>query len=297
MKNCQVCGANYDDDTLQFCLQDGTRLTGMPITDTPTVVLNEAETVVARANYGRINVPIGQDTSQFAQAPLPAAVPPRSGGATILIGVAAVLVIGVLVLVAAGVGGYLWYSNSESANVRPATNVNNNSNSNLSLPVTNSNATNVRPSPSKTPTPVVNANIPADPLQNDDVQTRADVTRQVNSWRAVTESQNLNGLGGYYAGTLDRYYNRSNVSAGDVLADKRRAFSQYSSIQISVSNMRVTADPGGETATAVFDKEWYFNGSKPFAGKIKSQMRFRRVNGAWLITSETDVPGTYVRIR
>jgi hypothetical protein len=45
MRTCPACNSQYSDDTLVFCLQDGTRLVGEAQRDTPTVVLGETETV------------------------------------------------------------------------------------------------------------------------------------------------------------------------------------------------------------------------------------------------------------
>ena len=48
MKICQACKTRYSDDTLRFCLQDGTPLADSFEGETPTVVLGETETVAAR---------------------------------------------------------------------------------------------------------------------------------------------------------------------------------------------------------------------------------------------------------
>ena len=51
MKICPQCRTRYQDDTLSFCLDDGTPLVAGPQSDTPTVVLGETETYVARSGY------------------------------------------------------------------------------------------------------------------------------------------------------------------------------------------------------------------------------------------------------
>ncbi len=50
MKKCPACQVEYADATLSFCLQDGTPLVETPQADTPTVVLGETETFVARSS-------------------------------------------------------------------------------------------------------------------------------------------------------------------------------------------------------------------------------------------------------
>lgn len=56
MKICPACQAQYADDTLSFCLNDGTQLAPGPQADTPTVVLGETETFVARGAQGTPHV-------------------------------------------------------------------------------------------------------------------------------------------------------------------------------------------------------------------------------------------------
>ena len=48
MKTCPSCRSTYTDETLRFCLQDGTELIGGNSGDYPTQVLPEMETVVRR---------------------------------------------------------------------------------------------------------------------------------------------------------------------------------------------------------------------------------------------------------
>lgn len=48
MKTCPTCRSTYTDETLRFCLQDGTELIGSNSGDYPTQALPEMETVVRR---------------------------------------------------------------------------------------------------------------------------------------------------------------------------------------------------------------------------------------------------------
>ncbi len=97
-----------------------------------------------------------------------------------------------------------------------------------------------------------------------------------------------------YANAVD-YYTRRNVGVGTIRADKSRALSLYSSMQVNVSNMDVLIGPAGDTATVVFDKEWNFSGQSTSTGKVRSQLRFTNINGRWLITSEKDLEVYYTR--
>jgi hypothetical protein len=98
----------------------------------------------------------------------------------------------------------------------------------------------------------------------------------------------------HYADRLD-YYNKRGASVGTVRADKQKAFSTYDTIKINLSNMRVTPDATGENATAVFDKDWYFeNAAKVSEGKVQSQLKLKKIGGAWKITGEKDLKVYYV---
>ena len=66
-----------------------------------------------------------------------------------------------------------------------------------------------------------------------------------------------------------------------------------STMSVSISNMNVSIADSGETATAVFDKEWVFDGTRRSSGKVQQQMQFRKINGEWLITGERDVKVYY----
>ena len=66
MKICPSCKTQYSDDTLSFCLQDGTPLAAGFSSDTPTVVLGETETVAARRG-DRVNVHVGDSGSSAWQ--------------------------------------------------------------------------------------------------------------------------------------------------------------------------------------------------------------------------------------
>jgi hypothetical protein len=98
----------------------------------------------------------------------------------------------------------------------------------------------------------------------------------------------------HYAPTVD-YYSKRAASAAFIRADKQRAFSRYDSISIDISNLSVTVDASGRSATAVFDKEWDFSGNGSSSGKVRQMIRLRNVDGEWLITAEKDLKVYYTR--
>ena len=46
MKHCPACGTQYTDNTIRFCLQDGSSLVESRETGTPTVPSDETPTVI-----------------------------------------------------------------------------------------------------------------------------------------------------------------------------------------------------------------------------------------------------------
>src|SRR5258706_15483435 len=111
MKICPACKTQYSDDTLKYCLQDGTLLEVGAESDMPTVALDEAETIAARTGQNRVNVPVSDtdlpswQQSQVTRIGTPAP-PTRRSNASVIVIAAVVLVFGLLSVVAV-VGTFL----------------------------------------------------------------------------------------------------------------------------------------------------------------------------------------------
>jgi ketosteroid isomerase-like protein len=149
------------------------------------------------------------------------------------------------------------------------------------------NAATPTPSPSATPTPkpTVNPETAKAVTEN--------VTNVIDDWKSASENLDLDGHLSQYADTVD-YYNAGKVGLARVRADKQKAFEAYDSINFDISNVRVTPDPSGEKATAVFDKQWTFEGvEKRSSGKVQQLLTFAKINGRWLITGEKDLKVYY----
>jgi hypothetical protein len=101
MKQCPSCRTTYTDDTLSFCLADGSALTAV-IDDEPTVV---------RGNL-RIDIPPETD---LRTAPQVAPASGSSAGKWIKI-LAAIILLGFLVIAAAGILGFVFYCNTGGNN-------------------------------------------------------------------------------------------------------------------------------------------------------------------------------------
>ena len=148
MKICPSCKTQYPDDTLQFCLHDGTPLTWAESPDTPTVVMGETETVVSPVGQGRMNIPVNDPNStawQPSQVTRVAAAAPEPKGSNTAIAVV-VTAVGMLVLFGIiGLGALVFWKNSQQASVS-------NTASNTNLPAGTVNTNNsTYPTPKSTP--------------------------------------------------------------------------------------------------------------------------------------------------
>lgn len=296
MKICPACNTQYSDEELRFCLQDGTPLVEAFDPEQPTVVLTPDARNAARTN--RIDVPVSEPTQQ---TPRPAEVrsvptPQPDRGRSGTLPTVALTVLGVLLLLSV-LGVAAWYLLRErpaevaTNTAAPSTTVQNNtSGSNANAMNANSIANAAAsPSPSRTP-----ANNTDDPEPSDNNQVREEVSQKVMNWKSDLESRDLNAHIANYAPTVD-YYNKGGANLAFVRSDKQRAFSRYTSVKMDISNMKVTTDPSGQTATAEFDKEWDFSGKGRSSGKVRSMLKLRNVNGQWLITAEKDQKVYYSR--
>lgn len=276
MKICPNCQSRYTDDTLQYCLQDGSPLvfeTENP-PPAPTVAYSgETETIVNKRRA---------DEAENLQA--------ETRGTNTALIVAATALATVLIFGAAAVGAWLYFSKDETArnaNVKSSFPENANKTSNFNSTASPSSGASETPSEEKAATP-------APTPQVDPEKIKAEVSGVVNDWKSLAESRNLSAYMNKYAGTVD-YYNKKGATAAAVRADKQRAFSIYDTIEINLSNMRVNPDASGDGATAVFDKEWYFESdTKTSEGKVRTELRLKKIGGEWKITGERDLKVYYV---
>ena len=273
MKSCPACKTQYSDDTLKYCLQDGTPLAGMSENEMPTVVFGETEATVARSRHDRMNVPVGGQTQHIYQQTAPSSFaddkPPRSN--TLKVVVATVLGMLLLFGVTAAAAYFMFFRGDKTA----ANNAN--LNANVNIP-----AKSPTPAPPRTPSPT-----PA-PADFDLAKIKSDITNRISTWENDAESLDLDSYMSNYAPKVD-YYKKPGASLDDVRSDKQRAFEKFDSINFNISNVEVTVDPSGEVATATFDKEWDFSGDDESRGKVRQEMKFKKIGGKWLITGERDL--------
>lgn len=272
MKLCPVCGSRYSDDTLKFCLQDGTPLYAARDGEMPTAVLGEVETAEA---LGRGTPTNRNEWSQDRDTKVPP-TPPKTRSNTAI----AVVLTALGMLILFGIVGIASWFFSSNKQTEVGVNTANRSGENTDNPVI--------PPPKSSATPVpspLKVNAAPPPVNS---ASRTEILTTLDTWKGKSESLDLDSYMTHYASTVD-YYNKSRASAAFVRADKQRAFTRYTSIIVNLSNVTVTTGADGETATAIFDKEWEFRGNGSSCGKVRQLMRLARVGGQWLITAEKDL--------
>ena len=292
MKVCPACRTTFED-SLNFCLNDGTPLV---IAETH----NEPETVVS----GR-EIPVTPkqppppvQREVYVQPPTaPTQQPVQKKSKTGLI--VALTALTAILLGGALVAGYFMMSKNNNqvaqVNVNANQNPRNTRNSNAGINVSNQNANSANANAQANAATRINANIssplptPAPTVSSEDAEgIRNEVTDVLDSWVGALESNNLNAHLNYYADTVDYYKGR--YSRNQIRADKQRAFQEFDNLEMDVSNIRVTPDPSGDKATVVYDKEWNFEGAdKRSEGKVQSQLTLQKIGGRWRITGEKDL--------
>ncbi|MGI8641746.1 MAG: L,D-transpeptidase Cds6 family protein [Pyrinomonadaceae bacterium] len=298
MKYCPGCQTNYTDDTLKFCLQDGTLLISgadsQSQSQMPTIAFTDSETLVSPRRVEQLHIPIedsqARDWEPSQQTKITTLQPETKKSNTALVVALTALV--TLLVFGGTLGAWFYFKNNKNEVTQNTNNkvmvnqkpVNSVLKDNINTEVSPSPTATIKDSsPTATPTAA-----PPPPDFNPET-VKKEISDKINAWKSATESGDVNGYMNYYADTID-YYTKKGVSAGYVRNDKEKAFSKFDNISINLSNMRVTPGASGENATAVFDKEWTFEGEENYsAGKVQTQLQMKKINGKWVITSERDL--------
>jgi hypothetical protein len=294
MKYCPKCQSTYTDETLQFCLQDGTQLVVNNQTESPTVSFEGDETVISSRKPAPIQFDLNDSNEtnweQSQQTRTSTFEPEKKGSNTLLVVLTTVVVM-FLLFGFVGVGAWFYFnqktgpiadisganSNQSNTNQRGEENINKEP---VSTPTSKS-------TPKKTPTPKPT------PDQNPE-ETKKDISSRINNWKSLAEARNLEGYMNNYASRID-YYNKRNASKGFVRNDKKKAFEKYTSIKVQLSNISINPSTDGQTAVAAFDKEWDFTGAEnDTSGKVRQQLRLKKNGEVWEITAEKDLKVYYV---
>jgi SnoaL-like domain len=122
---------------------------------------------------------------------------------------------------------------------------------------------------------------PPKPLDVSSITTA--VMSTLDGWVTATKAGNVDNCMSFFADRLDSYYSLRNVGSDKVRSDLMKAFSNYSTFDVQLSNVDITTDQNGTTATATFDKTFNFQGPKYYSGKVQQRMWFANQDGRWRI--------------
>ncbi len=312
MKICPQCQTTYTDDTLQYCLQDGASLnfTTAASALTRTSDWSDSETLVSASvptaiTPDKIRVDVPQQAEPVAPQ-MPETVnrtithqtsvveaPEKSNTALTV----ALTALATLLVIGAGIAAALYISRgggnktevvqttNSKANVVVSNVSNANQIANENKPANVNLAANMTPTATPTPKPTLK------PKEVENI--KSEVGNVIGNWTDASENHDLDAHLSNYADTVD-YYKAGKVSAGRVREDKQNAFEAYNNINFNIDNMKITPDETGEKATAVFDKEWTFEGDeKNSSGKVQQQLQLAKIGGKWRITGEKDLKVYY----
>jgi len=282
MMICPSCSARYDDDTLKFCLEDGTPLVPGPVTEAPTVAFGDIETVVSPRGPGQASGGWDQGRAAAFVPQQPPARKSNTGLAVLLTALGMLVIFGIV-----GAGAWIYLSGRKGETPQ--------NNSLTSIGTSNNGTPNSKPNTRSSPSPTANgwsntSPPPAEPVNAAEI--KKEVAKTIFTWKSTAESHDLDSYMGNYAETVD-YYLKKGASRSIVRADKQRAFDRFDTLESEIGNMDITVAPSGNEATALFDKEWEFEGATRSKGKVRQQMQFKKVNGEWLITAEKDIKVYY----
>lgn len=292
MRYCPLCKRSYEDNSYEFCLEDGTRLAESSDSEAPTVFLSEEQTQIRNSsaeqpplfpptqaqNYQQSQVTQISPPVQY-QAQNQEILPetPKSNTARTIF----LTAFGMILLFGTGFGAWYFITNKKPQTTEHTT-----------VSVQNKENKNTEKSPTPKPSENVNATTPKPTPKIDTEKVKEEVSDTIYGWKDATEAGDIDDLMNYYGETVDFYGKQTSRSA--VRNAKQDAFNKYDTMNITISNLRVTPDESGEKATAVFDKEWFFSGEKIYEGKVQSQFQLTKSGGSWRITSEKDLKVYYV---
>ncbi len=286
MKRCPTCQSVYTDNSLIYCLQDGSKLsdvqdsgasddvawrmsTGgrdLPATevlkqeDMPTVRMEPGVTTQEqRARPTALNQPVRPSAGVHSVPPLEA---PRSNKTVIALSI-------VVVVLLLALGGLLTWVMLRDKTGGSGQQANTGTNANT--------GTSQRAAP---------ANAEA---------LKKEVESALTAWADTIRQRNLDAHMEYYTEVLEVYYNSTNVSRAQVREDRAAAFSKYNSLDMRLSNLNISIDPSGDRAIANFDKTFDFRGSdKNFSGSGLNRFWLKKIDGRWRIAGERELKTYYV---
>lgn len=279
MKHCPSCQSQYSDDTLSFCLQDGTPLAAEATQSSIDTVAFSRPVTQQKISVTQEFTPEPAVTNSDLrpQMPLNSQVPPKKSNALKIAAIFAVPA--VLMMAAMGIGGWVYFNGMKTAR--------------------GNHESEVQIAPVPTPVPPSEPAAPPAPPAEADVQPESDmpvsdtlkneIMQALDAWKKATESRNAAAVASLYAPKVE-YLDNSVATVEFIKNDLQKTFAIYDEVLLELSDIKIAVDEGGTTATAVFDKEWDYESSDTLKdGKAHVRMRFQKIDGVWKIVSEKNL--------
>ena len=312
MKRCPTCQRSYTDDTLNFCLEDGSPLRSVSVASLdetlvldpneppPTeILLNPAlaPTIRAHQTPPTARHEARSTVNDFPNVAAPAPKTRNTSSVVALTVVATILLLGL-----GGLGAWMLLKDNQSGNSNQGntgTDSGRIGNTNTGTtpdrtPDSPGDNTNTQPSITPTPTAQPTPTPQTTPTVTDMSVARKEVASALNGWRQTMTNPDVDAHMSYYADVLHTYYNASNVGVSRVRNNVARAFSTYSAFDVQISNLQIEFDPSGQKAVATFDKTFEFaNSEKRYTGSGLNRFWLEKIGGRWLITGEKELKTYY----
>jgi ketosteroid isomerase-like protein len=272
MKYCPQCQSQFTDETLRFCLQDGAVLTGgVQQSSIDTVAFTNQATFdkFAHTEQMRVNFPDRIEHPRIQAQP----VKLKSQKKLWLAALPVLIVLG-----AAGAGGWFYFNSQNMAAVTKSDH--NPPVANLADPTVATEVTSTKSHQNQ-------------PTGSDKREVKNEITEFVNLWKESFESRNLAEYTAKYAEKVD-YLDKTGTNPAEIHRQTQKIFSDYSEIEITLSNLRVAVDGDDDRATAVFDKEWSYETDQELTtGKNHTKLSLEKTGNEWKIVSEKTLKTYY----
>jgi hypothetical protein len=263
MKVCPKCHSTFTDETLSFCLTDGSPLVHTDVNpDFASLEFSDAETVFDRdptlahsfANPTSAHATANQTQFLSAEEAARTRHSSRTAIYSVLLTVLALGLIG---------GGIWWFFRDDIREIY---------------------------NPPKEVPRSSEAKKASSPLTEDQQnQIKKEITDFLGSWKTSIEKRDINDQMRHYAKTLETFYRDSDKDQNHVRAERLKAFERYDTLSLEVTNISV--NPESERyAEAVFDKSWFFRGKdRTSSGAVQQEMGLVKSDGRWYIVIEKDL--------
>ena len=283
MKYCPLCESQYTDETLRFCLQDGTPLTtDIKQSAIETVAFSNPVTLEKLQQTEEMRVQFADKTQPRIE---PSVVNPvfqldkikHKSSSRFWIAVLPILVI----FGAAGFGGWFYLNQqNEAAKQNFNDKVILPNSSEKTLPVANTSIVSAE-------TISENTTQPASKPDNSGV--KKELSDFITSWKTAFESRNIAEYTAKYAEKVD-YLGKTGADIKEIRGEAEKTFKNYTEIEIALTNVHIAVTAEGDKATAVFDKESSYETEKELnETKVHTKLQFEKIGNEWKIISEKNV--------